>query len=129
MVKQLGVGRDSQGVIVTQVVPTPDSELPGIQEYRELLAKYYPDDTPNFVSLEGFVNAKVLVEILRKAGSEITRDSFIQAAESLQDFDTGCDSKITFSPTDHRGIEKIYFTVFDKKEYSIIDNWKNVKRF
>ncbi len=129
LIKNLGVGRDSQGVIVTQVVPPPESDIPGIKEYREYLKKYYPEDTPNFVSLEGFVNAKVLVEILRQAGPEITREGFIQAAESLKDFDTQCDSKISYSPTDHRGIEKIYFTIFDKKKYSLIENWSEVKRY
>ncbi len=129
LVKQLGVGRDSQGVIVTQVVPPPESDIPGVQEYRNLLKKYYPEDTPNFVSLEGFVNAKVLVEILKQAGPDITRKRFLEAAESLKDFDTQCDSKITFSPTDHRGIDKIYFTVFDKKKYSIIEDWSSLKQF
>lgn len=44
LIKHLGSGRDGQGVIVTQVVPPPDSDLPGIQEYRKALAKYYPKD-------------------------------------------------------------------------------------
>ncbi len=129
LVKILGVGRDSKGVIVTQVVPTPDSSFPGVQEYHEYLKKYYPEDEPNFVSLEGFVNAKVLVEIIKQAGPEITREGFIQAAESLKDFDTQCDSKITYSPTDHRGIEKIYYTIFDKKKYTPIENWSEVKPY
>jgi hypothetical protein len=42
-----------------------------------LLAKYYPDTPPSFVSLEGFIDAMVLVEGLKRAGKDLTRDKFI----------------------------------------------------
>ena len=53
------LGRDGEGVIVTQVVPSPEAPeshtlLSGTLEYSRLLKKYYPEDKPNFVGLEGY---------------------------------------------------------------------------
>ncbi|MBU0987758.1 MAG: ABC transporter substrate-binding protein, partial [Proteobacteria bacterium] len=52
------LGKEGEGVIVTQVVPSPEapetqSLLWGAGEYSELLKRYYPQDEPNFVGLEG----------------------------------------------------------------------------
>ena len=52
------LGKDGEGVIVTQVVPSPEAPesqnlLWGAREYSDLLRRYYPEDKPNFVGLEG----------------------------------------------------------------------------
>src|SRR5262249_13759906 len=66
---QLG-GRYAQGVIVTQVVPLPTSRSTAVLRYQEALAKYAPGEKPDFVSLEGYVAGKVLLEGLRRTGKE-----------------------------------------------------------
>ncbi|RID99110.1 hypothetical protein D3F03_01275 [Simplicispira hankyongi] len=84
------LGPDGVGVVVTSVVPFPWSQsLPVAQEYRELLKKAGMQETVSFIGLEVFINAKVLVEGLRCAGKDLTRPRFIQALESLQQFDVG----------------------------------------
>lgn len=109
------VGRIDEEIIVTQVVPPPemsagDKELWGSREYIKLLNKYYPDDPPNFVSLEGYINAKVLVEGLKRAGRDLDREKFIKAVESIDDLDLGIANPLSFSPSDHQGLERVYFT-------------------
>ncbi|MBF0572479.1 MAG: ABC transporter substrate-binding protein [Desulfamplus sp.] len=129
----LGTGSDGDGVIVTQVVPTPDDSLPGIAEYRNYLEKYikknHLDLVPNFVSLEGFINAKTLVLILNKLGKDVTRDGFIKTAESLKDIDLGIGAGATLSygPEDHQGLDKVYFTILKSGKYEVITDWKKVK--
>jgi NAD(P)-dependent dehydrogenase (short-subunit alcohol dehydrogenase family) len=54
--------RYASGVIVTQVVPAVDSYATAILEYKSALAKFFPGQTPNYVSLEGFAAARVSVE-------------------------------------------------------------------
>ncbi|MBN1295544.1 ABC transporter substrate-binding protein [bacterium] len=126
----LGVGRDSNGTIVTQCVPPPTSDVPGAVEYRNLLKKYYPDDTPNFVSFEGFINAKVLVSMLEKTGPALTRDAFIAAGESINVLDVGLGSaKITYGPDDHRGLDQVYYTVIIDGKYEIISDFKTIKKY
>lgn len=50
------LGKEGEGVIVTQVVPPPEEGvlLPAAKDYSVLLAKYYPNDVPNFVGFEGY---------------------------------------------------------------------------
>lgn len=111
------LGADAEGVIVTQVVPLPgpqaDGEsLWGVDEYTRLLQRYYPQDRPNFVGLEGYLNARVLVEGLQRTGSQPTRERFMAALESIQDYDLGIDNALSFSPRDHQGLDRVYYTHF-----------------
>lgn len=109
------LGQIDEKIIVTQVVPPPEAsdsnkELWGAREYVKLLKQYYPSDRPNFVSLEGYINAKVLVEGLERAGRELNREKFINAIESIQKLDLGIVNLLSFSPRDHQGLERVYFT-------------------
>ncbi|MBF0412687.1 MAG: ABC transporter substrate-binding protein [Desulfamplus sp.] len=127
----LGTGSDSDGVIVTQVVPPPESNLAGIEEYQNYLKKYIqkdnPDVVPNFVSLEGFINAKTLVTILNKLGKDVTREGFIKTAESLTDIDLGIGANLSYSVEDHQGLDNVYFTILKNGKYETITDWKKVK--
>ena len=59
-------GPDAEGVVITQVVPPYYmTEFKSVALYRRSLGKYFPSEQPNFVSLEGFVDAMVLVEGLK----------------------------------------------------------------
>ena len=86
MLKLLSEGRDDAErytdlLVNSQVVPSyEDTTIPAVREYRDFMARYNPEVpaelvteeyTPfphSFVSLEGFLDAKLLVEILRRLG-------------------------------------------------------------
>jgi ABC-type branched-subunit amino acid transport system substrate-binding protein len=109
------LGHIDATIIVTQVVPPPEvsdasSALWGAREYIQLLQRYFPSDHPNFVSLEGYFNARVLVEGLKRAGRDLDREKFIDAIESIHELDLGIDNLLSFSPQDHQGLERVYFT-------------------
>ena len=109
------LGQVNEKIIVTQVVPPPEEsdsrkDLWGAREYVALLKHYYPMDRPNFVSLEGYINARVLVEGLDRAGRTLNREMFINAIESIQKLDLGIANLLSFSPRDHQGLERVYFT-------------------
>ncbi len=97
------LGADAKGLIFSQVVPFPWFEAtPVVREYRDALRALQAKQEPSFSSLEGFINAKVLVEALRRAGQKVTRESLITALESMRDHDTGGLS-VSYSPSRHRG--------------------------
>ena len=106
------LGDAGEGVLITQVVPPPTERilLPATEQYSRLLGKYYPQDEPNFVSFEGFINARVLIEALRRAGRDITREGFIRALESIKEHYVGIGAVINFGPRDHQGIDDVYLT-------------------
>jgi len=102
-------------IIVTQVVPSPfDDSFPTVRRYRELVAKYFPHDQPNYVALEGFVNALVLSKILEVCGKELTREKFVTTLESVHNMDIGIGMSVTYGPLDHRGLKGIYYSKLTK---------------
>ena len=54
--------RYATGVIVTQVVPAVSGYSSVVLEYKNALAKYFPGEAPDYVSLEGYVSANVLIQ-------------------------------------------------------------------
>jgi branched-chain amino acid transport system substrate-binding protein len=107
-------GSDAEGMVITQVVPPYYlTEYKTVALYRRTLGKYYPSAQPNFVSLEGFVDAMVLVEGLKKAGKELTREGLIRGIESLHEVDMGLGPKLTlnYSSKAHKGLDHVIPTV------------------
>jgi ABC-type branched-subunit amino acid transport system substrate-binding protein len=112
----------AEGVIVTQVVPHFESQSTAVLRYRELLKKYHPNEPPGFISLEGYLAACVFAEGLRRAGVELTTDSFINALETLHDLDLGIGAKMSFGPSEHQGSHKVWGTILDKSaRYQMLD--------
>jgi len=107
-------GQDAEGAVITQVVPPYYlTEMKTVALYRRTLAKFFPTAQPNFVSLEGFVDAMVLVEGLKRAGKELTREGLIRGIESIHDLDLGLGPqlKLDYSAKDHKGFDHVIPTV------------------
>ncbi len=107
-------GSDADGMVITQVVPPYYlTDLKTVALYRRTMLKYAPASKPNFVSLEGFVDALVMVEGMKKAGKELTREGLIRGMESIHDWDAGLgpDLKIDYSAKDHKGFDHVIPTV------------------
>ena len=83
--------------------PNPaESEAPGIIEYRRLMEKYYPGRPVNRYSLYGYLMGSLVVEGLQRAGPELDREAFVDAMETIKDWDSGgIAPPISFSTTDH----------------------------
>jgi ABC-type branched-subunit amino acid transport system substrate-binding protein len=97
-------------VVVTQVVPSLESDAgqyPAVTEYLSSMARYFPHETPTFVALEGFLATKVFVEILKRTGKELTREAFIDTAESIKNLDIKAGNLITFGADNHQGSQKV----------------------
>jgi ABC-type branched-subunit amino acid transport system substrate-binding protein len=98
-------GADGDGVYITQVMPSPDSSSPLVKQYLADMK----GGLVNYGSLEGYVDAMVLVEALKKTGTKLTRASFLSALESLN-VDLG-GLKVGFSATSHQGAKDVFLTV------------------
>ena len=110
-------------ILVTQVVPSPlADEFTTVKEYKTLIQKYYPQDSFNYTSLEGFVNAKVLVAALQNAGKDLTRESFVTGLESMQNVDIGIGKMINFGKTQHGGLRGIFYSKLSPEGNFVIFN-------
>ena len=110
----LEAGQDAEGIVITQVVPPYYlTDLKGVALYRRTLSKCAPSARPNFVSLEGFVDAMVMVEGLKRAGKELTREGLIHGIESIHDLDLGLGPqlKLNYSAKSHKGFDHVIPTV------------------
>ncbi|HMB89095.1 MAG TPA: ABC transporter substrate-binding protein [Methylomirabilota bacterium] len=130
-------GRDyTRGLINSQVVPSyDDTTLPGVAEYRALMDKHnppvpeairdaqYAPQKYSFISLEGYVNARVITEALKRAGANAGRPGFRQALESLRGLDLGIGAPLTFTPERHQGLDSVYFTRVDSDHWVPIVDW------
>ena len=118
------------GVVVTQVVPPfsqGGSTFPAVDEYLGAMTKYAAGATPTFGSLEGYLGTKVFVEILRRAGTNLTRESFVQAAEGVRDLDIHAGNRISFSKDNHQGSQEVYPTVIKNGVFIPITDWRTVR--
>jgi ABC-type branched-subunit amino acid transport system substrate-binding protein len=109
-------GAAGRGVGISQVVPFPwNLSAKVVKEYQQLIEASTGKQGYSYTSLEGFIAAKVLVEGLRRAGNDLTRERFIAAMEQLRDYDVG-GFTVSFSPTDHSGSKFVELTVIGKDE-------------
>ena len=80
----------------------------------DALARYFPGEQPDYLSLEGFVEAKLLIESLRRVGSgPVDGDKIANALESMSGYDAGLGTPVAFSPSDHQAIHVLWGTVLD----------------
>ena len=83
----------------------------------------HPPEQLSFRSLEGYVNARVIVEGLRRTGPNPSRAALRQALESLKNFDLGIGAPLTFGPERHQGLDNVYFTRVVSGRWAPITDW------
>ena len=99
------LGDNASGTIVTQVFPYERSlASPLVKEARQLQKAATGDDRVTPAMLEGYAGAKVLVEGLRRAGKQPTREKLREALETLRRYDIG-GLEVTFTPNSHSGLD------------------------
>ncbi len=84
------LGDDGVGIAVSQVVPMPNnSVVPVVRDFTAAWRVKQTDIQPSHVALEGYINARVFTEALRRAGRNLTRKAFLDAAWSIKHLDLG----------------------------------------
>lgn len=122
-------GADAEGTIITEVVPPYYlTDLPTVALYRKTIAAQ-TNVKPSFVGLEGFVDAMVLVEGIKRAGKDLTRAKLISALEGIHNQDMGLGPKLilSYSPTNHKGFKSVYPTVVRGGLAVIFSDWNTAK--
>ena len=139
----LSEGRDdaeayTRYLVNSQVVPSyEDTSIPAVKEYRELMARYnpavpqelvkepYSPFEQSFVSLEGFLDAKLMTEILRRLGDSPSRAGLEDAVYSVRDFDLGIGEMVSFGPDRRQGLQRVYYTIVQDDRFVTLDDWES----
>jgi ABC-type branched-subunit amino acid transport system substrate-binding protein len=106
--------RYASGVIITQVVPAVSGYSSLVLDYKNSLAKYFPGEAADYVSLEGFVSASILVQGIKRAGPQFDTEKLIDALENMRNLDIGLGTSLGFGRAEHQASHKIWGTALDE---------------
>jgi branched-chain amino acid transport system substrate-binding protein len=96
------LGAKANGLAISQVVPIPSGvRIKVVAEYLDAM-KELGRGSPSFYGIEAFIEAKVLVEGLRRAGANPSPASLVKSLETFNDVDLG-GFFVTYKPDLHTG--------------------------
>lgn len=94
-------GATAQFRTISMVRYTPED--PALDKWRKAIEAKFPGDRLSVFNLFGIGSAQVMVEALKRAGPDLTREKLVAALNGLTDFKTDVyGAGITCTPTDHR---------------------------
>jgi ABC-type branched-subunit amino acid transport system substrate-binding protein len=121
------LGELGNGVIVTQVVPHFDSNVPIVGQYRKALQGWDASAKPSCASLEGFIAARFFCLALKTIDGPITQESIVTALEGLGEFDIGLGEPLRLSPDEHQACHRVWPTVMQGGKI-VPFRWEELKR-
>ena len=105
------LGPKGEGVYVTQVVPFPsDKSVPVVSRYIDALAAFEPEAEPGFVSLEGYLAGRLVIESLEKCGREVRRSCMTAELANVGEFDID-GFRLKYGEGDNQGSDRVFLTV------------------
>lgn len=114
VVFQRELGGAGDGVIIAQVVPYPwDESVPVVKEYLLAMRQSGFEDEIGWVSLEGFLAAKLFCRVLEKIEGTPSRAAFCQTLAGMGDLDLG-GFRLHYGPDDNQGSDDVFLTVLRK---------------
>ena len=110
------LGDAAVGITVAQVVPNPrNSAMPLVYAYQNALKKLDGSE-PGYSSLEGYVNARILLEALHRTGRSGGRDKLMDAMHSMKPYDLG-GFEVSYGLNDHNGTDFVELTYFNGERF------------
>ncbi len=118
-------GGAAEGTLGFCHYPDPnESDAPGIVEYRKLMGRYFPGHELNRYSLYGYVFGSLVVEGLERAGADLTRERFLDAMDSIRDWDSGgILPPVSFSAADHHAQDAGFICELKNGRFLALSDW------
>lgn len=114
------------GVIISQVVPFPwDNTTPVVKDYAADMAAAGFGEKIDYITLEGYLTAKLFCQVLSKVEGEPTREKFINTLTTTATWDLGGFST-TFGPSDNQGSDQVWLTAIQGTKTTPIGGKSNV---
>ncbi|WP_226407614.1 ABC transporter substrate-binding protein [Synechococcus sp. MU1625] len=108
---------EANGIGVAQVVPFPWNRwIPVVADYQRCLRLSDAASGFGFTSFEGYLAARMITEALARAGKNPTRQSLVQALESINDLDLG-GFRIQMGRDDHNASDFVELTFLGSQSW------------
>jgi ABC-type branched-subunit amino acid transport system substrate-binding protein len=117
------------GKIFLTVPTSPeDQTADALKEFRALAEKYKLPQKHLAAQVTAYSGAKMLVEALKRAGKELSREKLIQTLEGFYEFPTGLTPVLTFGPNRRIGAMGAYVLTIDLKEKKLkpVSGWVGI---
>lgn len=102
------LGPEARGIGISQVAPYPwNDAAPAVREYQKLVVK---PGNYTYYGMEAYLMARTMVEGLKRAGKDLSRDKLVSALESMGGVDFG-GYRVNYSPTSRIGSRFVELTV------------------
>ncbi len=102
------LGDEARGIGISQVMPDPwNDTTPAVRDYQRLLGR---NGKYSYYGVEGYITAKLMVEALRRAGRDLTREKLVTALETMNNLDLG-GYRVTYGPDSRNGSRFVELTV------------------
>ncbi|MBK7645037.1 MAG: ABC transporter substrate-binding protein [Planctomycetes bacterium] len=105
------LGKDGDGVAITQVVPYYGEDRPLCREFRAALERSAPGTQPSYTSFEGYIAARIFCKALSSCPVAPGREEVVDALLSLGRFDIGLETPLQLSPTEHQACHEVWLSV------------------
>jgi branched-chain amino acid transport system substrate-binding protein len=96
-------------------VPAVSGYSSAVLEYKAALNKFFPGEAVDYVSLEGYVAANVLIQALQKTGPQLETEKLVDTLENTRNLDLGLGTSLNFGRGEHQASHKIWGTAIDDK--------------
>jgi len=123
-------GKDAvEGAYFSTIFRDFDDPAPQIQQAKQILKKYYPEEDPDPIHLWGFTGAQVFTEALKRMGRDnITRDRLVQTLEGIKGWKGSVVPEVNISngnAPQHLLVKDMSYVVFsDGKFKSFTPPWQ-----
>lgn len=102
------LGPDARGLGISQVVPYPWNDVvPIVRDYQRLTSKTNP---PSYYGMEAYLMARTMVEGLKRAGKDLSREKLTSTLESMGPVDFG-GYRVNYGSNSHLGSRHVELTV------------------
>lgn len=105
------LGHEGDGVLVTQVVPHPDADLPLATDFHHAIANVNEGEMTSFGAFEGYIVGRIFVCALQSIDGPITRESAVNAMEHLGTFDIGLGQTLELRRDEHQACHSVWPTI------------------
>jgi ABC-type branched-subunit amino acid transport system substrate-binding protein len=123
------LGDETENVIITQVVPSLDSGLPIVKEFKQDLKNFDITIEPNFISFESYIVANIFIRALEEIKENaIGSESLVNSFHQLSNLDIGLNLNISYSKDNHQAVHKVWPVIIEGESFIAVDWDKLAKK-